>query len=621
MKKFLPTLMILLALGAGGGALYLFQKQRGAAGSAGAVAEILPASTQLLLAVPDLPGTVSAWKTTDLYQIWNEPEVRDFLAKPLSKLPPHEDFNAKLAQVVRLRPTNLFVALTGTEDKANRPLLLAGFEFQGGKEAVETLLAEPRDQFRRKYPAGKADLLNHEGQAIESYDAGNGNALFSTYLESRYLISNHLPTLKATLDRIAHRTPAAGDAGTLEKDADFKTVLAKLPSDHETLIFARPQPWLRKLYDLAAASGQPVKEADRAEAEKLKAVGATTAIQNGKLRDTAYLLAPGMKPGPAKLNLGGLSLTSPDTLLFVAGIYDLPASLDLPAGPLPPGTPVSGVLAGLQELASSLHARGVSLERFRQAFGNEVSLGLDWPAGRTQPSLVASVDVRDRAVADRFVSDLTAAPLSEASWQTAQNLGLTFHTLRTPSVSLFSPTLTLSDRHLIFGLNPPEVRDAAQREQTSPPNFTQEDAYKKAFSMVEAPNANFVYVDTADLFARAYGTLRGVAVFGAALVYPQLGEYVDLGKMPNPDTITKHLSPTVYSQKTDEQGSLLDSVGSVTVGQATIGLAGLAGAAAAPMLQQQLAEKGLPTLPAARPTPVPAPVFTPSPAPQPGQGE
>ena len=87
MKKILPALVVLLALGAAGATVYLFQKPGGGGGAAAAAVGYLPAETLLFLSVPDLDQTAADWKTTDLYKIWTEPEVQAFLAKPLSKLP------------------------------------------------------------------------------------------------------------------------------------------------------------------------------------------------------------------------------------------------------------------------------------------------------------------------------------------------------------------------------------------------------------------------------------------------------------------------------------------------------------------------------------------------------
>ncbi len=587
MKKFLPALATFLALSAGGAALYLFQRQVHV-GAAGAATEFLPADTQLLLSVPDLNGTLSDWKSTDLYKIWMEPEVQAFLARPLSKLPAHTGFDDVLGKIVHLAPTNLFVAVSLPDDEKNQPRLLAGFDFQGDKAEVEQLLLEPKDAVRRQFPAGRADLAQYEGHALETFDTGDGSGYAAVYLDHRYLVANDVAMLRTVIDRCDHRVPGAGGTGTLDKEADFRTVLGKLPPQHATLIFARPQVTLHRLLDLATAAGQPVEDERRAEVEKIKAIGATSRIEGGKLRDSVYYLAPGVKRKPAELGMGGLPLTSADTLAFAASIFEIPTQFELPPdGPMPAGTPMSGLLTSLRELAVMLHDHNVTLERFHGAFGNEVSLDLEWPADRAQPALLASVDVRDQAAAGKYVDDLTNTLSAEAAWSVSHADGATFHTLSGANGGFINPTLTLTPKHLIVGLNLPEVREAARREPAGGANFTATDAYRGTMASVTVPNNAFIYIDGSAFFERLYGSLRAFAVFGA-LFYPRLGDYVDLTKLPDTKTISKHLAPTVFSQKTDDQGSFSESVGSVTVGQAGFALAGGAAAAAFPLVQSPL---------------------------------
>jgi hypothetical protein len=260
-----------------------------------------------------------------------------------------------------------------------------------------------------------------------------------------------------------------------------------------------------------------------------------------------------------------------------------------------------------------LQARGLTLERFRAAFGHEVSLQLDWPADRAQPALLAAVDVVDPAAAGKFIDDLTNTPIADGAWQTSQVNGASLHTFSSASLNYVSPALTLTDKHLIFGLDPEELTRALTREQAGKSNFTSGEAYRGARAMVADPNAAFVYIDSAALFDRVYSTVRGVALLGAALLYPQVTEYVDLSKLPSAQSISRHLSPTVFSQRSDEQGSLLESVGSFTVGQAALVAVAGASAASIPIIQSQLGAQGgtavppgrfvLPPSPTAQPTP------------------
>lgn len=589
MKKTLSVLVVLLALGAAGGAVYLFQKgNRPGGASSAAVGGYLPAETLLLLSLPDLNQTVADWKTTDLYKIWTEPQIQAFFAKPLSKLPADADFNATLTRIAKIEPRNAFIALTSLDEKTNQPHLVAGFEFKGSSADVDALIAPAKDSLRRSTMNGKADLINYQGHPVETFDDGNGKVGTSVYVNDWYLVGNDVALLESTIDRLEHRAPAS-DKPALDKDADYQAVLAKLPAEHATLIFARVQPFMSRIYALAAASGQTIDPAQQAEAAKIHAVGATTRIENGKLRDTIYDLAPGHRSPPATLGMTALPLASTDTLFFATGVLTFPDHLDLPAADASGASAAPGAagLASLRELAAMLDAHGLKLADLRAAFGNEGALQLDWAANSAQPRLLASLDVRDSAKAGKFVDNLTNTLDAEAAWQVSHADGLTFHTLASPGVSFVSPTLTLTDKHLVLGLNPPEVHDAARREKTPAPNFTGSETYKAALATVSKPNEAFAYLDSKTFFERAYGALKPFAMLGTAFMFPQSGDYVDLAKLPDAETISKHLSPAVLSESSDDAGILLESVGSFTYGEAVVAVAGAAGAVAVPMLEKQ----------------------------------
>ncbi len=569
-------MFVCLALGVGGAAVYLFAKPAAGGAAPTAAVALLPANTIFLASVPDLNRTAADFKTTDLYKIWSEPDVQAFLAKPLSKLPPHADLQDALARADKLELTNLFVAFASLDEATNEPRAVAGFQFKGSSADVDALLAKPKDQLRRAHPASKADLINYEGHPVETITTDEGHLVASVYVGNWYFISNDVPLLEATVDRAEHRGPAAAQP-TLDKDPDYNAVLARLPVGYATLAFGRAKAFLAKILDLAEASGQPVDAKARAETEKIRAAGATTGFEDGKIRDTIYLLAPGVSQEHAKLGMDSLPLTTADTVFYATSVLNIPEKLDLPGGEA--GAP--GGLAFLQGLGQMLKAHNVSLDAFRAAFGNEAGLALDWPAEQPQPTLVATLNVRDGAAAGKFVDNFTAALTAEAAWESAQFDGLTFHSVEIPNVPALAPTLTLTPKHLLLGLNLPEVRAAAAREKTPAANFTAGDTYQKASADVAKANTTFAYLDSRAFFERFYGALKPYATTAAFLV-PQVNDYVDLGKLPESDVIARHLSPTVLSQTYSPDGCLLESVGSFTFGQAatvvvggSVGVAGL----------------------------------------------
>ena len=597
MNKLLPTSLVVLAVAAAGASVYLLQKPGFGQADVGAATDYLPAETVALLSIPNPGQTVADWRGTDLYKIWTEGQVQAFLAKPLSRLPVDKQLGDTWGEIVRLHPSNVFVALTALDPKNSQPHLVGGFQYKGNGEDVDKLLTAPKEEFRQKFPGGKADLVNYQGHSIETFDAGEGNVLASVYVRDWYLISNDLALLKATLDRVDHHAPA-GD-GTLDKQPDFVAVVGKMPKNPATLIFVRPQVFMDKVYALAAASGQAVDPAQRAEADKVKAVGATTTLEEGKLRDTIYTLAPGHKHPPDALQLSGLPLSSPDTLLSIASLLNIPERVDLPANAPAAGASGAAGYQWLGQFFQGFSKNGLTLEQFRSAFGHEATVQLDWPANSQQPGLLVSLDVRDAAAAGKFVDAFTAPAAGTGDWQTTQANGATLHTLAlTQGIGVITPTLVLGDKHLVFGLSPGGVLAALQREKSGGVNFTGGQAYKDGMATVPKGNVASGYLDSRVFFERLYGVLKPAALLGTTLLYPQANDYVDLGKLPDTETISKHLGPIVFSQSSDDQGTLVQSTGPVTFFQAGAGLAAISGVVAFPIIQKQYGLFGHPENPA-----------------------
>ena len=594
MNKALPATLTVLALAAAGAAVYVTQKPRLDARTASVTSGYLPAQTLLLFSVPDPGQTAEDWKTTDLYKIWTEPQVQAFFSKPLSKVPPNQEVSDTWEQLKHLNPKHLFLALTALDDKNNQPHLVGGFQFDGSPDDVNKLLTRAKDALRQHYDAGKADLQPYQGHSIETFetaplDPADNQTLASAFDGKWYLVGNDVALLKSTLDHLDGRAPT-GDA-TLEKDADFQAVGAKLPKDHATLVFVRPRPFFDKIYAFTTAAGQTVDPAQRAEAEKMKAIGATTRLEKGKLRDTLYTLAPGHKRSDARVAMNALSLTSADTLLYVASALNLPDHYDVPGSS--PGSPGAMLYAGLGQFLQGLTAKGITLENFRAAFGRELTFQLDWPASGSQPSLVASLDVHDPAAAAKFADNLPGALAAAGEWQTSPANGLTLHTLTVPSVKVLSPAFTLTDKHLVLGLSATGVAAAASRDKTGGANFTSTQAYKDSIGNVTKGTDAVGYIDSKALFERTYGALKPMAAL-SSMMYPQASEYVEVGKLPDAETVSRHLSPIVYSQSSDDQGMLVESVGPVTFIQAEVGLGGVLGAAAVPVMKQFGLLNGLP---------------------------
>jgi hypothetical protein len=71
------------------------------------------------------------------------------------------------------------------------------------------------------------------------------------------------------------------------------------------------------------------------------------------------------------------------------------------------------------------------------------------------------------------------------------------------------------------------------------------------------------------LYSRLDAALRPMLLMSAAFM-PAISDYVDVGKLPAPEIVTKHLSPIVSSQRYEGDGYVTESVGPVSLSEVAI---------------------------------------------------
>src|SRR6185312_8557482 len=79
--------------------------------SSAPVAGFLPRNTIFLAHIPDFSRTRDEWRQSDIYQLYREPAVQDFLRKPLDNMPTSKALGT-LQELEQLDPKNGFFALT-----------------------------------------------------------------------------------------------------------------------------------------------------------------------------------------------------------------------------------------------------------------------------------------------------------------------------------------------------------------------------------------------------------------------------------------------------------------------------------------------------------------------------
>ncbi len=599
-KRLLLSAIAVLALGLLIAAA-LLQKQRRADIAFIAVEELAPAETLLFAKLTDAPRTGVRWRGTELFRLVQEPEVQAFLERPLAQVPALSQWRGHLDRAARAQPRQAFLAVTSLT--GNTPRFTAGISFAGRRAEVEALLAQPRRAMRDAWPAGKAELISHAGTEIEVF-SDKGNVVAEAFRAGWYFVANDLALLQGTLDRHAHAIDA-GKQGSLAQDELFQRAVKPLPSDADLVFFLRSGALLDRLSGVLSAAGQNLGSAEMSELQKVPAIAASTKLDGANFRDTIFLLAGASNSAKeAPMPRETLGLATPDTVLYYSSA--LPATLDVPASV----APLLAFVPALAAAEQALTAKGLNLADLGAAFGPELTTLLDWPQTDGFPTLLLSLAVRDASKAKAFTDALAGDPSTPGSWGRKEQDGATIYSPAATGgpATFLTPSLALTDKTLLIGLTPETLAGGLARLSGGGAGLRETPEFQAAAGTVGEPTAAFAFLDLRKLIDRGYGLLRPALAMTLAL-NPDASRYVDAGKLPATETLSRHLGPIVYSQSVTEAGTLMESVGALTFTQALFGGAAAAGAAAFPALQQQIqsgAGFSLPQIPAATP-PAPAP--------------
>jgi hypothetical protein len=594
MRKF--QLLILASAVAAGAIWWGFYRTHHT--SSLAVASLLPKETLALIHVPDFNRSRSEWHRTDLYQLWKEPAVQEFLAKPRSKVPTEGRLSQTVEEISALDMRDAFFAVLSIESSA--------WKWAGGcrttvdpEKAAKTI-----DDWKHKLLGTVSDVkhetVEYQGRQIQVDNVGLLN-LSSVHAGPWFLIANDIENLKTLIDRADGRIKDPKAA--LSADEVFLAASKHMPASYSALAYSRVD---RFIEELMPTADKTEAAPDRLAAlRQVRSFCAATAFDGGRIRDTLFVGMPKV-PDLGNLTRASLPIANKDTFLYAASVLDLRKETE-------PGwqTPGLGWLSGLQKITGTLSANGITLEEWKNAFGTEVGLVGSWGTNSQWPSLVAAMPVKDAGKANRIVTTITTAKTGDIQWTHAEKEGVHYYSSG-PAGQLFSfsPTIGLSDRTLVVGPDSGSVEAAMKRSATGASELAAARNFQNAESAVPTAQQVFVYVDPALVYARFDTTLRPLLAMGAAFL-PAVSDTVDLGKLPPADVITKHLSPIVMSQSYRGDGYVAESVGPVPLYQTVIGAVTTASAASAIYRQQTQAPQAANVMTLGVSTPSPRPTSTP----------
>lgn len=597
MKKLLAVIVLALVVAT---AVWIFLRVQ-LANRLAAVPELLPATTLLVVQVPDFKRTREQWHRSDLYQIWREPAVQGWLRDSLARLPKHSGGRQTLGDFLQLGPTHSFVALTSLEN--NEPKMIGGFHFDRSPEEVRTFVDQRKAEWLPKFGAAKRETTVYEQHSIETISVSHF-IFASVYDNHWFFVANDLAALKALLDRVDRR---GEKAASLQTNAAFTDAIRHLPNAYAGMLYLDPRPFVEKLLPLVAMTGQALPMDQLQRLKQVQAVASAFGFDQGEMRETDFVTMPRLSE-EEKLERRSLAAAGANTIFYSAARLHWPENML--AGPAPAG---AGLPAVLQQLTAALKTRGIAGNDVRAAFGEELEMIGDWPADARWPVLQAKLPVKDAGRARKIADALTSVEISGTPWIRTEKGGATIYRAQPFGFVPLSPGIAVSDQMMIVGTDAAAIETAITSAAPPAGELEKSAIFQSAAKQVPAGQSAFNYVDTRLLFERLDTSLRPLLLMGAALS-PKLGKNVDPAKLPPPEAIAKHLSPIVMSQRYEGNGYVTESIGPVTFREATLGLAGAIGGLF--IYLQEAIRPGRGTLgpsPLFQPTPQPSPTPTASP--------
>ncbi|CAN5623412.1 hypothetical protein BH18VER1_BH18VER1_16930 [soil metagenome] len=589
-------LLLLMLAGAIVFAVWLGMHGKVLTGSSSAtVTALLPKETLALVHVPDFGRTREQWHETDLYKLWREPAVQEFLQKPLANAPSTGTLRTGIDDLDALGMRDAFIALTAWRD--NQPEIAAGFRFKGTADDAEKVIGKWRNSMDKIAPGTTRSTMTHAGHQLQLV-ARDNVTWASVYDGDWFLAANGVELLKTLVDRVDGRVK--DESNTLASDDRYSATFKHMPVGYAIFAYGRVDQYLETL---AAQAPDRSSNQQLEMARRVQSIAAATTFSGGKMHDVLFVGMP-KSSDEGELTRNSLGLATDQSFLYTANLFHLSGDM-MPADPA--AASAAPWLGKLQQAIAALGAAGITAADINAAFVPEASVVGDWPENSRLPALLATVPVRDMEKAKQILTSLTGASGDGNGWTQSDKEGVHYYTLAPANPNIpFAPAVAVGPQLLVAGMEARSVEAAMERARSGSSPLASSQPYKAADTLVPKPGQSFTFIDTALLYGRLDAALRPMLIMAAAFA-PGLANSVDLGKLPAADVITNHLSPIVMSRYYDNDGYVTESIGPVSLFQAALGIAGASGAART-FYQRHVSGRsapGLPVIPSAPATTLP----------------
>src|SRR5205809_841154 len=387
MKRILFLLIALAVAAIAGWYYWQFSQQL----SSAPVAALLPRETIFVAQIQDFNHARDEWQHCDIYQLYREPAVQDFLRKPLGNAPKTDAVSQTLLEIEQLAPKNAFVALTSIDN--NNPKIVGGFRFRGSQEGAERIIGKWRSMLVGQNSGLKREKVQYQGHELEVAKAA-AFSMPTAYDPPWFFVGTDAPAVQPLLDRADRRSSGSDDR--LDKDETYRAAISRRPSNDVAFFYLQPKTFSRRLAELRAAVGSTPAPGEGTMLEKMRCITGAMQFENGKIHDVLFLDMPKLERDTT-LTRSSVSLGTKETFLYLAMLLNLGEKMDT--------LNQAAAFAGTK-MFQTLSDSGVTAADWKAAFGVELGAVADWPPSTHWPSLLVTVPVTDSAKAGKIVDAL-----------------------------------------------------------------------------------------------------------------------------------------------------------------------------------------------------------------------
>src|SRR5437762_1777891 len=371
-------ILIALAVAAFAGWYYWQFSQRL---SSAPVAALLPRETIFVAQIPDFNRARDEWRRCDLYQLYRERTVQDFLRKPLGNAPKTDAASQTLLEIEQLAPKNAFVALTSIEN--NNPKIVGGFRFRGSQEEAERITGKWSLMLMGQNSSLKLEKVQYQGHEIEATKTGSFS-IATACDPPWFFVATDAAEVQALLDRADRR--ASNPDNRLDKDETYRAAISRRPFNDVAFFYLQPKTFSQRLAALRAAVGSTPAPGEGTMLEKMRCIIGSMRFENGKIHDAVFLGMLKLEQQNTTFTRSSLSLGTKETFLYLAMLLNLGERMDT--------LNQVAAFAGTK-IFQALSDSGITAADWKAAFGIELGSLANWPSSSRWPSLLVTLPVTD----------------------------------------------------------------------------------------------------------------------------------------------------------------------------------------------------------------------------------